>query len=53
MKEPRKISMNDATEKHSKEPKKIPMPALELYDDFGYIMTIETTTNNENIEKCD
>lgn len=45
MKEPKKIPLSD---KIKTEPQKIPMPSTQpLYDDFGYIFTIEDQINKE------
>lgn len=51
MKEPEKIPLNPYIKKN-KEPKKIPLPPLkkDLYDDFGYLLSIEKN-NNENNQK--
>jgi hypothetical protein len=50
MKKPQKISMSNIDTK-IKEPTKIPMPSTlkqELFDDFGYVTTIETQNNHED-----
>jgi hypothetical protein len=50
MKEPERIPLNPNPEYYKQEPKKIPLPPLkkDLYDDFGYVMSIEKQEYNEN-----
>lgn len=49
MKEPKKIKLSDFVS-NQKEPKKIPLEPVKnvehLYDEFGYVLTIESKNEN-------